>query len=569
MGVALIVVIGWALGIEMLRTTGIGVRPMRLDTAVGFLLVGGSLLAISRPAGTPWRRRAIGPVTGLLGVTTLVGARALVAPNPDVGRWLDSALPGGPERADPLWMSPTVIVSFLCIGTALLIIDRRPNARVAFGLLVVPLALAWLNVLDLLLNDGVGTLLGSTAQMAPSTALLMVLVSVGAMALLGPSGPLAVFLGPTSSSRLARRLLFAALVVPALVAWVRVQGEEHGLVAAGTGTSLMVLATFTLLAVAIWQTARVAGRTETARKAALDELDRFFEVSADLLATVDADGRLVRVNPAWTATLGYPADAMVGHRVIDFIHPDDAERTVTSMIDRFQQHGVVHGFQNRYRHVDGSYRWLEWNTAPSADGRLAYTSARDVTARRREEAIQASQRDRLRQRNQGLAVRVTHDPLTGLHNRAWFDRAFGAVITRRLRRSDGVSPTAAIMFDLDRFGQLNKQYGHQAGDAMLRQFGQLLRDRFREGDITARYGGEEFVAVLVDCTREDAARAADDVRAALEAVAIDHDGLLVRTTVSVGCAALEPNMSPTDLLARADLALSMAKRAGRNTVVVA
>ena len=118
----------------------------------------------------------------------------------------------------------------------------------------------------------VGTLLGSTAQMAPSTALLMVLVSVGAMALLGPSGPTGGLPGPTSSSRLARRLLFAAMVVPALVAWVRLQGEEHGLVAAGTGTSLMVLATFALLAIAIWQTARVAGRTETARKAALDEL---------------------------------------------------------------------------------------------------------------------------------------------------------------------------------------------------------------------------------------------------------------------------------------------------------
>ena len=125
------------------------------------------------------------------------------------------------------------------------------------------------------------------------------------------------------------------------------------------------------------------------------------------------------------------------------------------------------------------------------------------------------------------------------------------------------------MFDLDHFGLLNKQYGHQAGDAMLRKFAELLRGRFRGGDIAARYGGEEFVVVLVDCTREDAARAANDVRRALERVAIDHDGLILRATVSAGCAALEPDMTPTDLLARVDLALSMAKRAGRNTVVVA
>ena len=180
-----------------------------------------------------------------------------------------------------------------------------------------------------------------------------------------------------------------------------------------------------------------------------------------------------------------------------------------------------------------------------------------------------SQRERLRQLNQGLSVRVAHDPLTGLRNRAWFDRAYGVVITRRLRRADGVSPTSAIMFDLDHFGNLNKQYGHQAGDKVLRRFADVLRDRVRGGDITARFGGEEFVAVLMDCSRENAAVVANDIRAALEAITLDFDGLAIRTTVSAGCAALEPGMAPSELLARADLALSMAKRAGRNTVVVA
>ena len=273
-----------------MRAFGTGLRPMRLDTAVGFLLAGISLLLLSRPAGTWGRAVALAPILVLFGLTAVVGTRALLPPDPAVTRWLTAGLPGGATLADALWMSPTVIVSFLSLSVALVLIERRPMARVAWALLAIPLALAWLNILDLLLHDSLATLLGSTAQMAPATAMTLVLVAVGALALLGPDGPLAVFLGPSSSSRIARRLLFAALVVPALVAWVRLQGEVHGLYAAGTGTSLVVLGTFLLLAVVIWQTARVAGRTEAARKAALDELDRFFDVSVDMLAT-DRCGR--------------------------------------------------------------------------------------------------------------------------------------------------------------------------------------------------------------------------------------------------------------------------------------
>jgi diguanylate cyclase (GGDEF)-like protein/PAS domain S-box-containing protein len=567
--VAAFAVVGWVAGSEQMRTVWLGIRPMRLDTAVGFLLAGVALVMLAQPTASRSRDLAIVPIVTLLGLCGLVGARAMLPLDPGVERWLAVSLPDGGPGGGPLWMSPTVLISFLSVATALLLIDRRPMVRVSLGLLVVPLVLASLNVLDLLLHDGVSTVVGSTAQMAPASAVTMMVVSVGVMALLGAAGPLNVFVGPSSAARIARQLLFAALVVPATVAWVRLQGQEYGLFGTGTGISLMVLGIVVLLAMAVWQTARAAERTETAHKAALDELDRFFEVSVDMLATLDADGRLLRINPAWTATLGYRPEDMLGHRVTEFIHPDDVESTVAVMSARFAQRGTTNGFRNRYRRQDGSFRWLEWNTAPSADGRLAYAAARDITRRRQEEELLMSQRERLRQLNQGLSVQVAHDPLTGLRNRAWFDRAYGVVITRRLRRADGVSPTSAIMFDLDHFGNLNKQYGHQAGDKVLRRFADVLRDRVRGSDITARFGGEEFVAVLMDCSRENAAVVANDIRAALEAITLDFDGLAIRTTVSAGCAALEPGMAPADLLSRADLALSMAKRAGRNTVVVA
>ncbi len=187
-----------------------------------------------------------------------------------------------------------------------------------------------------------------------------------------------------------------------------------------------------------------------------------------------------------------------------------------------------------------------WSGTRPRQRTVGLPTPRHVTSRsgvtRRRSLI--GQRERLRQRNQGLAVRVAHDPLTGLRNRAWFDRAYGAVITRRLRRTDGTAPTAAIMFDLDHFGRLNKQYGHQAGDVVLRRFADLLRDRVRSGDLTARFGGEEFVAVLMDCSREDAAVSPTPSGRRSRPSPSSCDGLTIRTTVSAGCAALEPGMTP-------------------------
>ncbi len=115
----------------------------------------------------------------------------------------------------------------------------------------------------------------------------MVFLSVGALAMLGPDGPLNVFLGPSSAARVARRLLVVSPDRARRRVVGRLQGDEFGLYAPGNGTSLVVMGIVVLLAVAIWQTARVAERTENARRAAIDELDRFFDLSVDMLAAVD------------------------------------------------------------------------------------------------------------------------------------------------------------------------------------------------------------------------------------------------------------------------------------------
>ncbi len=166
-----------------------------------------------------------------------------------------------------------------------------------------------------------------------------------------------------------------------------------------------------------------------------------------------------------------------------------------------------------------------------------------------------------------LAIR---DGLTGLYNRRHFDAALDLAIARFKRRGPTAN-LAAVMFDLDHFGDFNNRHGHLAGDAVLRLFGEILRERVRAGDVVARYGGEEFVAILDDCGLPEAVRLADDVRRELEARSVPGaDGRPLRATVSAGCAVIDP-ATPTKeaLLGRADAGLFTAKRSGRNQVVAA
>jgi diguanylate cyclase (GGDEF)-like protein len=171
-----------------------------------------------------------------------------------------------------------------------------------------------------------------------------------------------------------------------------------------------------------------------------------------------------------------------------------------------------------------------------------------------------------------MAEAAVRDPLTGLWNRRHLDVALGRLFATRARFDPELRrPVAAIMFDLDLFGQFNKRHGHQTGDAVLRAFGSILTRRLRSSDIVARFGGEEFLAVLDGASLDEAHRVAEEIRHELETIAIPgSDGEELHATVSAGCAQLGPNVASLEtLLEVADVGLQMAKRGGRNQVVAA
>jgi len=117
----------------------------------------------------------------------------------------------------------------------------------------------------------------------------------------------------------------------------------------------------------------------------LNELeDRFFEISIDLLCFLDFDGYFKRLNPAWERTLGFTRAELMSRPFIEFVHPDDRERTLNQNREvRGGDHAL--SFENRYLCKDGSYRWLRWNAAPDSDHRMIYSVARDVTERKEAE----------------------------------------------------------------------------------------------------------------------------------------------------------------------------------------
>jgi diguanylate cyclase (GGDEF)-like protein len=164
------------------------------------------------------------------------------------------------------------------------------------------------------------------------------------------------------------------------------------------------------------------------------------------------------------------------------------------------------------------------------------------------------------------------DPLTALHNRRFLDDSLARMSAARARQEPSARrPMAAILFDLDHFGDLNNRHGHLVGDAVLRAFAGLLAARFRASDLVARYGGEEFLVVLDGASRDDAVRAAGEIRRAFGELDVVGPGReTIRATVSAGCAALDPaNSDLSSMIEVADVGLAMAKSGGRDQVVAA
>ncbi len=242
------------------------------------------------------------------------------------------------------------------------------------------------------------------------------------------------------------------------------------------------------------------------------------------------------------------------------------------------------------------------DTAPAALGRIALLLAALLPAQRgivelrrkrqRVAALRRSERDRalelealsaelearnreLDRLNRELERAAVTDSLTGLPNRRYLLQTVRTAIGRvRRRRAEGSAnrDLGVLMVDLDRFKRINDLFGHEAGDAVLREAAQRIRRAVREADIVVRWGGEEFLVLAPEVDRARLGELADRIRERVAATAAHTSrGGAVPTTCSVGYAAwpldAEERLSWEDAVALADAALRIAKAEGRNRCV--
>ncbi|HSR26089.1 MAG TPA: sensor domain-containing diguanylate cyclase, partial [Candidatus Eisenbacteria bacterium] len=276
------------------------------------------------------------------------------------------------------------------------------------------------------------------------------------------------------------------------------------------------------------------------------------ENAADIVLVIK-DGLIDWISPSVERQFGSPPADWIGRPARDFIHPDDL-----AALGRVME-AVLAGEESvaRARSVapNGVEHWVEAHARPyvEADGTISglITSYHVI--------------DDVMEAEAELDRRARFDSLTGLLNRSEILRTVTQVASRTPRSGD---MTAILFCDIDHFKEINDEYGHATGDEVLRTVGERVAATIRADDFAARIGGDELLILLPGVhSLDEATQIAEKVRsAASHRIALDH-GVGIAPQLSIGVTVLRPGETTDALVERADSAMYLAKKAGRNQVI--
>lgn len=171
--------------------------------------------------------------------------------------------------------------------------------------------------------------------------------------------------------------------------------------------------------------------------------------------------------------------------------------------------------------------------------------------------------DEIRKKSQEMEVEVYRDALTGLHNRKAYDEKIEEILAH-VKRYD-ISASLMIC-DIDFFKKINDNYGHKVGDLALKKLAELLKERLRINDFIARYGGEEFAIVIPHTDMKGAMIAGEGIRSYIDKSVFSYKNQKIPLTISVGISSFKKEDDVSTVFERADKALYLAKKFGRNKV---
>ena len=297
----------------------------------------------------------------------------------------------------------------------------------------------------------------------------------------------------------------------------------------------------------------VTERVEAQRGA--QRLLEVLEATEDLVGISDPHGRLLHLNQAAREFAGLDDDLTDVEVPGAWMPPEEADRLVEEVLPALERAGTWAG---ELRLCDGDGRELpvlaRMISHADAGGEVEFYSwnLRDIS-------------DRIA-REEHLAHRASHDPLTGLPNRAQLvERLTGAL-------APGADHVAALFVDLDEFKALNDRRGHAVGDVMLKEIATRIQSALRPQDTVARYGGDEFVVVVEGITDEaQAVHVAGRVLQALaEPLGLEDEPVHIGASIGIATTLGPPDQRPdaARLLAEADAAMYRAKQTGRGRIAV-
>ncbi len=332
----LLVLLGWASDTTSFKSLFSGLVPMNPMTALCFIFSGLALLRL-RDEEAGWEIRPVPHVSAAL--VTLVGAVSLAGFffnfSPGVDQWLFPAKLDADPSQPPNRIAPNTASGFLLIGLALLLLDResRRGHRPAQFLTLSAGLIGLLAVTGYAYRVLVFTRVPSYIPMALNTALAFCVLTLGVLCARPDRGLMATVTGDSAGGLTARRLTVAAIVIPLVLGWLRLEGVRYRLVDATFGMSFLVVSNILVFLFVIWWNARSLDRMDEQRQSTEERLRNSEALYHSLVENLpqnifrkDLEGRFTFANQRFCATLGKAREEIIGKTDADFYPPDLAEK---------------------------------------------------------------------------------------------------------------------------------------------------------------------------------------------------------------------------------------------------